>query len=324
MLLVGGGRVIDGQLSVGGLFEFTVYLGMMMFPLEILGWTLATMPRALAAAKRVEEIFAAAPEPDAGKDLALTGRIEARSLSFRYPGAEQDALRDVSFSLEPGQKLGLLGPVGSGKSTLLALLLRFYDPPRGTLFLDGHDVLDLAPQAVRRLFAYAPQEPFLFSDTLLDNIRFGCESDRDEAQVLRAVEQAALDQDLPQLAEGLQTVVGERGVTLSGGQRQRVSLARALLSERPALLLDDTLSAVDPHTERRIVRGIAAARTGRTTVVAGHRVSAIADADLVLVLEGGTITERGRHQELLSAGRLYAAAWRRQSEAAALEGEGQP
>ena len=322
VLLFGGHAVIEGTLTVGELFQFTVYLGMMMFPLEILGWTLATMPRAVAAARRVEEIFAEATEPAQGATATLRANLEVRGLTFAYGEGKAPALRDVSFTLRPGQKLGVVGPVGSGKSTLLALLLRFYDAPRGTIFFDGVDALDLDPSTVRSLFAFAPQEPFLFSDTIEQNVAFA-RKDPSKQDLDRAVEDAALAQDLPQLRDGLATRVGERGVTLSGGQKQRVSLARALLSDRPALMLDDTLSAVDPRTERRIVDGLRRARDRRTMLVATHRLSAVADADLVLVLKDGEVKERGAHRELLALGGDYAAAWRRQTEEAALEGEGQ-
>ena len=318
VLLVGGHQVIDGKITVGDLFQFTGYLALMTFPLEILGWTLATLPRAYAAGIRIAELFEAVPEVQNGATPPLRGRLRVEHLSFTYPGAAQPALHDVSFTLEPGQKLGLVGPVGSGKSTLLALLLRFYDPPRGTIFVDDHDVLDLAPSALRALFGMAPQEPFLFSDTVAANVGFAHDASSDDA-VSAAVAAAALDQDLPQLHEGLGTVVGERGVTLSGGQKQRVSLARAILSDRPGLLLDDTLSAVDPITERRILRGIEEQRRGRTMLVASHRLSVVRDADVILVLEGGRIRERGDHASLVAAGGLYAHAYRLQSEAQALE-----
>jgi ATP-binding cassette subfamily B multidrug efflux pump len=302
VLMVGGWQVVEGDLTVGQLFQFTGYLGLMTFPLEILGWTLATLPRAYAAGIRIAELFEVQPESDAGLRVPLQGRLRVRGLSFTYPGAARPALHDVSFELEPGQKLGLVGPLGSGKSTLLALLLRFYDPPRGTVEIDGHDALDLAPSSLRALFAMAPQEPFLFSDTIGANVAFADPAGLPAAgDVDAAVAAAALDQDLPQLRDGLATVVGERGVTLSGGQKQRVSLARALLSDRPGLLLDDTLSAVDPVTERRILRGLQGERRGRTMLVASHRLSVLADSDLILVLDG--------------------AAWRRQTEAAALESD---
>ena len=324
VLAVGGYQTIDGRLTIGQLFQFTGYLGLMTFPLEILGWTLATLPRAYAAGIRIAELFEVEPEAHTGLAPPLRGELRVQQLTFTYPGAARPALRDVSFTLAPGQKLGLVGPVGSGKSTLLALLLRYYDPPRGTVFVDGHDVLDLQPAALRALFASAPQEPFLFSDTVAANVHFARE-DSTTPDVDAAVAAAALDQDLPQLSGGLATIVGERGVTLSGGQKQRVSLARALLSDRPGLLLDDTLSAVDPATEQRILRGIDQQRRGRTVLAATHRLSVVADADRILVLDGGAVRESGSHRELLARGGLYAEAWRRQSEARALESEpGEP
>jgi ATP-binding cassette subfamily B multidrug efflux pump len=319
VLGVGGWQVIAGKITVGQLFQFTGYLGLMTFPLEILGWTLATLPRAYAAGIRIEELFEAAPEPDAGDAAGPDCSLRAQGLTFTYPGASRPALADVSFELPAGGKLGLVGGVGSGKSTLLALLLRYYDPPRGTLFVGGRDVLDLKPSSLRALFAYAPQEPFLFSDTVAANVAFA-RDDASAEEVAAAVDAAALAQDLPALKDGLQTVVGERGVTLSGGQKQRVALARALLAARPALLLDDTLSAVDPATERRIVRGLAAAGARRTVVLATHRLSAVVDADLVLTLDQGRVVERGTHAELVAHGGRYAAAWRLQTEADALGG----
>jgi ATP-binding cassette subfamily B protein len=318
VLLVGGHQVIQGDITVGQLFQFLGYLALLTFPLEILGWTLATLPRAHAAGIRIAELFEVAPEADAGTTPDLQGQLRVEDLTFTYPGSTQPALRHVSFTLAPGQKLGLAGPVGSGKSTLLSLLMRFYDPPRGTVFVDGHDVLDLAPMVLRGLFALAPQEPFLFSDTLAANVGFAGDDDL-TFELDAAVAAAALDQDLPQLHLGLQTIVGERGVTLSGGQRQRVSLARALHSDRPGLLLDDTLSAVDPVTERRILRGLARQRRGRTLLVASHRLSVLQDADRILVLDGGTVREQGDHRQLMAQNGLYAQAFRRQSEAAALE-----
>lgn len=332
VLAVGGYEAIHGRLSVGELFQFIGYLALMTFPLEILGWTLAMLPRAYAGATRIAELFEVEPEVATGIAPELVGRLRVEHLTFRYDGASRPALDDVSFVLEPGQKLGLVGPVGSGKSTLLALLMRLYDPPRGTMFVDDHDILDLSPAVVRARFALAAQEPFLFSDTIGNNVAFGADAGQgpenhgadvalDDAKDA-AVAAAALDQDLPQFTAGLDTLVGERGVTLSGGQKQRVSLARALLSDRPGLLLDDTLSAVDPGTERRILRGLETERRARTVVAASHRLSVVADADVILVLADGEVRERGTHAELLQRAGPYAAAWQLQAEAAALTGEG--
>ncbi|MEO6593537.1 MAG: ABC transporter ATP-binding protein, partial [Planctomycetota bacterium] len=325
VLFVGGHEVVAGAITIGQLFQFMGYLALMTFPLEILGWTIATLPRAHAAGIRIAELFEVQPESFAGVTPTLLGRLRVQNLTFTYSGAQRPALENISFSLEPGQKLGLVGAVGSGKSTLLALLMRFYDPPRGTVFVDDYDVLDLAPRTLRAQFALAPQEPFLFSDTVAANVSFASDASRDVADpddpVHAAVGAAALDQDLPQLAAGLGTIVGERGVTLSGGQKQRVSLARALLSDRPGLLLDDTLSAVDPVTERRILRGLGQERRGRTMLVASHRLSVLVDADLILVLANGRVHEQGDHRSLLKRRGLYANAWRRQTEAQALESQ---
>lgn len=321
VLAVGGIAVIEGRLTKGELFQFLAYLGLMMFPLEILGWTLATLPRSLAAGRRIEEVFAVAPEPQGGSRPALAPDIEFRDLTFTHQGASAPALEGVSFRLRAGQKLGIVGSVGSGKSTLLHLLLRLHEPPRGTVFLGGHDVLDLELAHLRSHFAIAPQEPFLFSDTIAANIAFGSRA-ADASVVERAAADAALDQDLPSFPQGMETRVGERGVTLSGGQKQRVALARVWAADRPVVLLDDTLSAVDAHTEQRILRAMSTRRSGRTTLVVSHRLSSVVDADLVLVLERGRVIEQGTHEQLLRAGGTYARAWVRQGEASALEGGG--
>lgn len=323
VLVVGGYEVMRGGLTTGQMFQFLLLLGLLSWPLIAMGWIMSTYPRAKAAMVRIEEIFGQELEPGARPappgPTALRGDVDVRGLTFTYAGRQTPALQDVSFSLRAGEKLGLVGPVGGGKSTILALLLRLYDPPPGSMFVDGIDVLELDPRVLRRTFAVAPQDPFLFSDTVEGNVRFGARDPREQSEVDAAVRVAALDQDLPDLSDGLATVVGERGVTLSGGQKQRLSLARALHADRATLVLDDTLSAVDHVTERRILQALNEQRRGRTCIVASHRLSVIADADQILLLDGGKVAQRGTHRSLLALPGPYARYHRLQTESQALE-----
>jgi ATP-binding cassette subfamily B protein len=329
VLVMGALEVIAGRLTTGDLFQFLIVMGLLVWPLLATGMILGMIHRAKAAAERIEKLFAAATEPLGGSTPDLRGELSVRELTFTYPGANRPALEAVGFDLPAGHKLGLVGPVGAGKSTLMHLLLRLYDPPRGTIFVDGHDVLDLDLRALRRLFAFAPQAPFLFSDTVEDNVGFGISErlatdayqEQDQDVILAAVRGSALEQDIESLAQGLETVVGERGVTLSGGQKQRVSLARALAAGRRTLMLDDTLSAVDHHTEARILHNLRDSRGGETVVVASHRLSAVADADLILNLRAGRIIAQGSHATLMAEGGEYDRTFRAQQESRALGGE---
>ncbi|MCA8943386.1 MAG: ABC transporter ATP-binding protein, partial [Planctomycetes bacterium] len=318
VVVLGAVEVGRGNLTIGQLLSFFALLGAMVWPLIAIGWIVSSWHRAVSAAERIEEIFAIEPEPSTGERRELHGEIEVRGLTFTYPGSEQPSLRDVSFRIRPGQRVGVVGPIGSGKSTLLAILLRFYDPPRGSVFVDGVDVLDLHPASLRELFALAPQDPFLFSDTLVGNLRFG-RADATDDEVGRLTEFASLERDLEALPDGQNTLVGERGVTLSGGQKQRVSLARALATDRRALILDDTLSAVDHATERRILESLKRARGGRTLIAVAHRLSIVEHSDLILVLERGRLTAQGTHGELIARPGYYADTWRRQREERELE-----
>lgn len=328
VLVFGLIEVIEGRMTQGGLVKFITIMGYLVWPLIAAGWILGVIHRARAAADRIDELFDAQPEPADGIQVELVGAIEVKGLTFTYPDENRPALTNIEFSLNPGQKLGLVGEVGCGKSTLLHLLLRLYDPPRGAIFVDGHDILDLDLRCLRRLFAFAPQDPFLFSDTIADNIRFGKASyaedlaDSASDPLSSAVRNAALEQDLASFADGLETVIGERGVTLSGGQKQRVSLARALVAERPAVILDDTLSAVDHRTEARILERLRGTEQDKTILVASHRLSALTGADLILVLEAGQVIEQGAHRDLCEGRGPFAQAWALQLEARALGGEG--
>ena len=256
------------------------------------------------------------------------GGVEFRDLSFAYNG--RPVLQGVSATIEPGRVLGVIGPTGSGKSTLLALLPRLFDPPRGTVFIDGVDVLDLPLPVLRRQIAMVPQDPFLFSDTIAGNVAFGVETadaadarpgpERDAGRVVaEAIALARLDTDLAGFPDGAETRVGERGVTLSGGQKQRTALARAISADARILLLDDALSAVDARTEADILAGLRRVLRGRTSIVVSHRISTVRAADLILVLDEGRVVERGAHDELVARGGLYAGLHRKQLIEQALE-----
>jgi ATP-binding cassette subfamily B protein len=308
-LYVGGREVIKGRVTLGQFVAFTVYLGMLNWPMVALGWVVSLFQRGSASYRRLLEILDARPEiasPAAARRPASPrGAIEFRGLTFTYPGASAPALRDVSLVVPAGATVALVGHTGSGKSTLLALVPRLFDPPPGTVFVDGIDVRDWDLGALRASLAPAPQDTFLFSATLAENIAYGVERATRE-EVIRAGRIAHLEDDVSRFPAGWDTAVGERGITLSGGQRQRTAIARAVLRDAPVLLLDDCLSAVDTHTEEAILARLRHEMLRRTTLLVSHRVSAVRDADLIVVLDGGRIAERGTHDALLAAGGRYA------------------
>jgi ATP-binding cassette subfamily B protein len=319
VLYLGGREVVAGRLTLGQFVAFTVYIGMLNWPMVALGWVINIFQRGLASWGRIVEVLdvpaaaTAARGAAAGAPAAPPGRgeVEFRGLTFTYPGAARPALRDVSFRVPAGRTVALVGHTGSGKSTLLALLARTFEPPEGTVFLDGVDVRDLDRHALRARLALAPQDTFLFSTTVAANIAYGVEHE-DRAAVDAAARTAHLDGDVRSFPRGYDTLVGERGITLSGGQRQRAAIARAVLRDAAVLVLDDCLSSVDTHTEEAVLHGLRDASAGRTTLIVSHRVSTVRDADEIVVLEDGAVAERGTHERLLARGGLYAALHRRQ------------
>lgn len=314
-LWLGGREAVAGRITLGQFVAFTVYLGMLNWPMVALGWVINIFQRGAASFGRIAALLDEPPgissAPHARQPAAVRGEIEFRDLTFTYPGAAAPALTGVSFRAPAGSTVALVGRTGSGKSTVLALLPRVFDPPPGTVFVDGADVRGLDVGWLRARLAVVPQEAFLFSATVSENIAYGVAAS-DEAGVRRVARIASLDDDVLGFPKGYDTRIGERGITLSGGQKQRTAIARALLRDSPVLLLDDCLSSVDTHTEEAILRGLRAEMRRRTTLVVSHRVSTVRDADLILVFDDGRIVERGRHDELLAHRGHYAALHRAQ------------
>ncbi|NML44057.1 ATP-binding cassette domain-containing protein [Ramlibacter sp. G-1-2-2] len=322
VLAVGGWLVWHQQLTLGQLTSFSMYLGQLIWPMFAAGWVLSLLERGKAAWTRLQPVLDAplAIENHGTVGAVVPGPLAVRDVSFRYGSHARPALDQVSLDLGPGRTLGLVGPTGSGKTTLLKLLLRQLEPDAGTLRWNGVALPDYTLAALRAAIAWVPQEPFLFSATVADNIALA-KPGATRAEIEEAARLAAVHDDIRRLPQGYDTPVGERGVTLSGGQRQRVAIARALLADAPLLILDDALSAVDADTEARILEHLRDARVGRTVVISAHRLSAVMDADQLLVLREGHVAERGTHAGLLEAGGWYARQWRYQQLEASIDAE---
>jgi ATP-binding cassette, subfamily B, multidrug efflux pump len=313
----GGIRVMRGDLLVADIVAFIAYLNILAWPTAAFGWMLSLVERGRAAMKRLNEVLDTPPEitgsPAPVRVQGLRSALEFRRVSFSYGRSDNGhtALDDFNFTLPGGKTVGLVGRIGSGKSTVAQLLPRLFDVSSGEILLDGQDIRRLSLHELRRMIGCVPQDPFLFSTSLRRNLTFGRDEVTD-AEVERAVRIAKLDRDLETFPQGIETVVGERGVTLSGGQKQRATLARALLMDSPVLILDDCLSSVDAQTEAEILHGLKAILREKTCLIISHRISAVKEADEILVLDAGRVIERGSHEQLIRREGVYADLYRQQ------------
>lgn len=318
-LIFGGLFISQGQLTVGELVTFITYLDMLVWPLQAMGYLFNISQRGTVSYERIESLLAqesdvievASPITD-----IKNGRLDYSIQEFAYD--DRPTLRDIHFSIEQGQTLGIVGVTGSGKTTLLRLLLREQDIQEGSIYLAGHDIRDYSLSALRSLIGYVPQDQILFATSIRDNIRFGNPSLSDE-DVIAVTKLCGIYEDIMQMPDGFDTLVGERGVSLSGGQKQRLAMCRALILNPDILILDDSLSAVDAKTEHLILDNLKRERSGKTTLITAHRLSAVVHADLILVLDQGQVIESGSHQELLTQDGWYATTYQNQQLAESLE-----
>lgn len=308
-LYFGGREVILGRISLGELVAFITYLGMMTWPMAAIGWVVNLIQRGSVSMHRIEKILAVVPQivdNSQAIEMEICGDIEFRNLTFSYDSAQSPVLKNISLHIKSGYTVGIVGKTGCGKTTLANLLPRIFDPPRGTIFIDGNDIRDISLKCLRRAIAVVPQDSFLFSTTLKKNIAFG-NIDLSTEEIDQIVRLVDICDEIEQFPGGINAEVGERGVTLSSGQRQRIALARALAMNPRILILDDALSAVDSITQRNILTNIYKLFAQKTCIIISHKISAVKDADIIIVLDEGRITEMGNHQDLLLQNGFY---WR--------------
>jgi len=314
VIFVGGNQYIEGTLEIGVLAEFIIYVNMLTWPVATVGWVTSIVQQAEASQKRINDFLKEEPKITSGSlDKTIEkGTIEFKKVSFTYKETQIQAAKNISFKLNPGETLGIIGKTGSGKSTLLDLICRLYDVDEGEILIDGIPIQDYNLLGIRSEIGYVPQNPFLFSESIERNIRFG-KQDAHFDEIKAAAQSAAVAENIEQFKQGYKTLLGERGVTLSGGQIQRISIARALIKDPKVLLFDDCLSAVDADTEEEILKNLKERSKEKTTLIVSHRISSVKDANSILVIDQGAIIEQGTHVELIHKGGFYKELFQKQN-----------
>ena len=314
VIFIGGSQYIEGTLEIGVLAEFIIYVNMLTWPVATVGWVTSIVQQAEASQKRINDFLKEVPKITSGSlDQTIEkGTIEFKNVNFTYKETQIQAAKNISFKLNPGETLGIIGKTGSGKSTLLDLISRLYDVDEGEILIDGIPIQDYSLSGIRSEIGFVPQNPFLFSETIERNIRFG-KQDASFEEIKAAAQNAAVAENIEQFKEGYETLLGERGVTLSGGQIQRISIARALIKDPKVLLFDDCLSAVDADTEEEILKNLKERSKEKITLIVSHRISSVMDANSIVVIDQGAVIEQGTHAELINNDGFYKELFQKQN-----------